>query len=524
MHKVLIADELSAKALDIFRSRGIDADVRVGLNKAELLNIIGDYDGLAVRSATKADKDVIAAATRLKVIGRAGIGVDNIDVTSATAHGIVVMNTPFGNSITTAEHAIALLFAAARHIAVADVSTQAGKWEKNRFMGIELYAKTLGIIGCGNIGALVAERALALKMKVIAHDPFLSPERAVKIGVEKVELADLLARADVISLHTPLTDKTKNILAAEALAKTKRGVIIVNAARGGLVDEAALRAALESGHVAAAGFDVFVTEPAKDSVLFGAPNFVATPHLGASTNEAQENVALQVAEQMSDYLLAGAVTNALNMASISAEEASRLKPFTGLIDKLGSFAGQIADDGIEAVEIEYEGDVAHLNTQPLTAIALASLVRPLMPDVNMVSAPAVLRQKGTLLTESKRETSPIYGSLIRIKVLTGGRWRTLAGVVNAGSPKIVEVKGMALEADFHPVMLLINNRDKPGFIGALGTMLGEANINIATFHLGRQAADQDAIAVVGVDQFVPDAIQQKLRALPHVRYVKVLQF
>ena len=524
MHKVLIADELSAKALDIFRSRGIDADVRVGLNKAELLNIIGDYDGLAVRSATKADKDVIAAATRLKVIGRAGIGVDNIDVTSATAHGIVVMNTPFGNSITTAEHAIALLFAAARHIAVADVSTQAGKWEKNRFMGIELYAKTLGIIGCGNIGALVAERALALKMKVIAYDPFLSPERAVKIGVEKVELADLLARADVISLHTPLTDKTKNILAAETLAKTKRGVIIVNAARGGLVDEAALRAALESGHVAAAGFDVFVTEPAKDSVLFGAPNFVATPHLGASTNEAQENVALQVAEQMSDYLLAGAVTNALNMASISAEEASRLKPFTGLIDKLGSFAGQIADDGIEAVEIEYEGDVAHLNTQPLTAIALASLVRPLMPDVNMVSAPAVLRQKGTLLTESKRETSPIYGSLIRIKVLTGGRWRTLAGVVNAGSPKIVEVKGMALEADFHPVMLLINNRDKPGFIGALGTMLGEANINIATFHLGRQAADQDAIAVVGVDQFVPDAIQQKLRALPHVRYVKVLQF
>ena len=273
------------------------------------------------------------------------------------------MNTPFGNSITTAEHAIALLFAAARQIAAADASTQAGKWEKNRFMGVELYAKTLGLIGCGNIGALVAERALALKMKVIAYDPFLSPERAVKLGVEKVELDDLLARADAISLHTPLTDKTKNILSAEAIGKTKNGVIIVNAARGGLVDEAALRAALESGHVAAAGFDVFVTEPAKESVLFGAPNFVATPHLGASTNEAQENVALQVAEQMSDYLLTGAVTNALNMASISAEEASRLKPFIGLIDKLGAFAGQIADDGLEAVEIEYEGDVAQLNTQ-----------------------------------------------------------------------------------------------------------------------------------------------------------------
>jgi len=522
--KVLIADELSPRALSIFRSRGIEVDVHIGLKKADLLGIIGRYDGLAVRSATKADKELIAAAKNLKVIGRAGIGVGNSDIPAATARGIVVMNTPFGNSITTAEHAIALMFAAARQIAAADVSTQAGKWEKNRFMGVELYAKTLGLIGCGNIGALVAERALALKMKVIAYDPFLSPERAVKLGVEKVELEDLLTRADLISLHTPVTEKTKNILSAEALAKTKKGVIIVNAARGGLVDEAALRAALDLGHIAAAGFDVFTTEPAKESVLFGAANFVATPHLGASTNEAQENVALQVAEQISDYLLTGAVTNALNMPSISAEEASRLKPYMDLIDKLGVVAGQIADDGLEAVEIEYEGGVAQLNTQPLTAIALAALMRPLMPDVNMVSAPAVLKQKGTSLTESKRETSPIYGSLIRIKVLTGGRWRTLAGVVNAGTAKIVEVKGMALEAEFHPVMLLINNLDKPGFIGALGTMLGEANINIATFHLGRHAAEQDAIAIVGVDQLVPEAIQQKLRALPHVRYVKMLKF
>ena len=524
MAKVLIADELSPRAVEIFRSRGVEVDVRVGLKKADLLRIIGDYDGLAVRSATKADKDVIAAATRLKVIGRAGIGVDNIDIPAATARGIVVMNTPFGNSITTAEHAIALMFAAARQIAAADLSTQAGKWDKNRFMGIELYAKTLGLIGCGNIGTLVAERALALKMKVIAYDPFLSPERAIKLGVEKAELDDLLARADLISLHTPVTDKTRNILSADALAKTKKGVIIVNAARGGLVDEAALRAGLDSGHVAAAGFDVFTTEPARDSVLFGAANFVATPHLGASTNEAQENVALQVAEQISDYLLTGAVTNALNMPSISAEEASRLRPFIDLIDKLGAFAGQIADDGLEAVEIEYEGEVAQLNTRPLSAVALAALLRPLMPDVNMVSAPAVLKHRGTSLTESRRETSPIYGSLIRIKVLTGGRWRTLAGVVNAGTAKIVEVKGMPLEADFHPVMLLINNLDKPGFIGALGTLLGEANINIATFHLGRQAAEHDAIAIVGVDQLVPEAVQHSLRALPHVRYVKMLKF
>jgi D-3-phosphoglycerate dehydrogenase len=522
MPRVLIADELSSRALDIFRSRGVETDVRIGLKKAELVKVIGGYDGLAVRSATKADKEVIAAAKSLKVIGRAGIGVDNIDIAAATARGIVVMNTPFGNSITTAEHAIALLFAAARQIAAADASTQAGKWEKSRFMGVELYAKTLGLIGCGNIGALVAERALALKMKVIAYDPFLSPERAVKLGVEKVELDDLLARADAVSLHTPLTDKTKNILSPEAMGKTKRGVIIVNAARGGLVDEGALRAGLESGRVGAAAFDVFITEPARESVLFGAPNFIATPHLGASTHEAQENVALQVAEQISDFLLAGAVTNALNMASVSAEEASRLKPFIGLIDKLGTFAGQIADEGLEAIEIEYEGDVAQLNTQPLTATALAAVMRPLMPDVNMVSAPVILKQKGAPLTESRRDTSPIYESLIRIRVLTGGRWRTLAGAVNAGTSKIVEVKGMALEADFHSVMLLINNRDKPGFIGALGTILGEAGINIATFHLGREAPGQDAIAIVGVDQILPEEIQGRIRALPHVRYVKVI--
>lgn len=524
MSKVLVADELSPTAIDIFRDRGVEVDIQVGLRKPDLLKIIGHYDGLAVRSATKADQDVISAACRLKVIGRAGIGVDNIDIKAATTRGIVVMNTPFGNSITTAEHAIALLFAAARQIGAANASTQAGRWEKNRFLGVELYAKTLGLIGCGNIGTLVAERALALKMKVIAYDPFLSPERAVKLGVEKVELDELLARADAVSLHTPLTDKTRNILSAETLARTKHGVIIVNAARGGLVDEVALRECLESGRVGAAGFDVFATEPAKENVLFGAPNFVATPHLGASTKEAQENVAMQVAEQMADYLLTGAVANALNMPPVTAEEAPRLKPFMKLADQLGAFAGQIADEGLDAIEIEYEGEVAHLNTQPLTAILLAELIRPLLPDVNRVSAPTLLKQRGVPLTESRREASPVYGSLIRVKVHTGGRWRTLAGAVNAGTPKIVEVKGMALEADFHPVMLFIDNTDKPGFIGALGTMLGEANINIATFHLGRRAPGEEAIAIVGVDQVIPEQIQNQLLALPHVRYVKVLQF
>ncbi|MFZ4600991.1 MAG: phosphoglycerate dehydrogenase [Caulobacterales bacterium] len=526
MPKVLISDELSPAAVAIFKARGIEVEFQpqLGPDAAKLKAIIGDYDGLAIRSATKVKADIIAAAGKLKVIGRAGIGVDNVDIPAATAKGIVVMNTPFGNAITTAEHAIALLFAAARQIGAADASTQAGKWEKNRFNGVELYAKTLGVIGCGNIGSLVAERALGLKMKVIAFDPFLSLERAVELGVEKVELEDILKRADFITLHTPMTEKTKNILSAEALAKTKKGVIVVNAARGGLVDESALRAALESGHVAAAAFDVFAVEPAKENILFGAPNFTATPHLGASTTEAQENVALQVAEQMSDYLVSGAVTNALNMPSITAEEAPKLKPFAALAEKLGQFAGQIADEGLEAVDIEFEGEVAALNVKPLTAAALAGLLRPMLQDVNMVSAPAILKERGVALTESKRQTSPTYDSLVRIKVKTGGSTRTLAGAVIAGQPKIVEMKGMPLEAAFAPVMLYVNNSDKPGFIGALGTMLGAAGVNIATFNLGRVAAGEDAIALVGVDQVVPDDILAKLKALPQVRYVKVLTF
>ncbi len=526
MPKVLISDELSEAAVNIFKTRGIEVDFQpqLGPDAAKLKEIIGNYDGLAIRSATKVKPDIIAAAKNLKVIGRAGIGVDNVDIPAATAKGIVVMNTPFGNSITTAEHAIALMFAAARQIAPADASTQAGKWEKNRFMGRELYAKTLGLIGCGNIGSIVADRALGLRMKVIAFDPFLSAERAVQIGVEKVELEELLPRADVISLHVPMTDKTKNILSREALAKTKPGVIIVNAARGGLVDEAALREALESEHVAAAGFDVFTIEPAKENVLFGAPNFIATPHLGASTNEAQENVALQVAEQMSDYLLSGAVTNALNMPSITAEEAPRLKPFAALAEKLGAFAGQIVDEGLDEVEIEYEGDVTKLNMKPLTAAALAGVLRPLLQDVNVVSAPALLKERGAVLTESTRETSPTYDSLIRVKVKTGGGWRTLAGAVIAGQPRIVEVKGMALEAPFQPNTLYINNSDKPGLIGALGTLLGDAQINIATFHLGREGAGAEAIALVGVDQPLPEPVMAKLKALPQVRYAKLLRF
>lgn len=524
MPRVLIADELSPAAVEIFHARGIEADVRVGLSKDELLAVIGDYEGLAVRSATRADRDVIAAARRLRVIGRAGIGVDNIDIPAASARGIVVMNTPFGNSITTAEHAIALLFAVARQLGEANASTQAGKWEKERFLGTELHGKTLGIIGCGNIGALVAERALGLKMRVVAYDPFLTPERAVALGVEKVELEELLARADAITLHTPLTDKTRHLIDAAALARTRRGVIVINAARGGLVDEGALRAALDSGHVAGAGFDVFSKEPARENVLFGARNFIATPHLGASTVEAQEKVALQVAEQIADYLLTGTVVNALNLPSMSAEEAPRLAPFVSLAEKLGMFAGELAAAGPEAIEIAYEGEVARLNTRPLTAAALTGIMRPLIPDVNMVSAPAVLKEKGIPFTESRQEVAPAYDSLVHIGVRSGGTWRRVSGTVVGGAPRIVGVKGIALEAGFLPVMLYVNNSDSPGFIGALGTILGEAHINIATFHLGRLGPGEDAIAIVGVDQLVPDAVQDRLRRLPQVREVKVLRF
>ena len=522
--RVLIADQLSPAAVDIFVQRGVEADVKVGLTKDELIAIIGNYDGLAVRSATKATKDVIAAAKNLKVIGRAGIGVDNVDIPAATAAGIVVMNTPFGNSITTAEHAIAMMFALARQLPAADASTQAGKWEKNRFMGVELYAKTLGLIGAGNIGSIVADRANGLKMKVIAYDPFLSPERAVEIGVEKVELEDLLARADIITLHTPLTDKTRNILSADALVKTKKGIMIINCARGGLVDEAALRAGLESGHIGGAAFDVFVEEPAKQNVLFGAPNFIATPHLGAATGEAQENVALQVAEQMSDYLLTGAVSNALNSPSVTADEAPKLRPYVALAEKLGAFAGQMVDVGLKGIDIAFEGDVASLNVKPLTAAALAGLLRPMLAEVNMVSAPAVAKERGITVSESRQEMSPVYDNLMRITVITEMGRRSFAGTVVAGAPRIVEVKGMELDAAFAPAMLYINNLDKPGFIGALGNLLGETGVNIATFNLGRVAAGDDAIALVGVDQAPDDALIAKIRALPHVKEARALTF
>jgi D-3-phosphoglycerate dehydrogenase len=523
--RVLIADKLSPTAVQIFKDRGVETDVKTGLERDELIKIIGDYDGLAIRSATKVTAKVLEAAKNLKVIGRAGIGVDNVEIPAATAKGVIVMNTPFGNSITTAEHAIALMFALARQIPAADISTQAGKWEKNRFNGVEITAKTLGIIGCGNIGSIVADRAIGLRMKVIAFDPFLSPERALDLGVEKVELEELLTRSDFITFHTPLTEKTKNILDASALAKTRKGVRIINCARGGLVDEKALRAALDSGHVAGAGFDVFVTEPATENPLFGHPNVVCTPHLGASTSEAQENVALQVAEQMSDYLLRGAISNAVNFPSITAEEAPKLRPYIELAEKLGSFAGQLTETGIKKVQITYAGAVASMKIKAMTSAAVAGILRPMLQDINVVSAPVIAKDRGIIVEETTRENVGDYDSLITVTVTTEKQTRAISGTVYAdGRPRIVNIKGIRMDAEFGKSMIYVTNQDRPGFIGRFASALGDAGINIATMHFGREAPGGNAIALVEIDGVAPPEVVEKIIKLPLVQRAKPLKF
>jgi D-3-phosphoglycerate dehydrogenase / 2-oxoglutarate reductase len=525
MPKVLISDALSPRAAEILAVRGIEVDLLPGISGEELKSRIDGYDGLAVRSATKVTSALLSRAEKLKVIGRAGIGVDNIDVAAATQRGIVVMNTPYGNSITAAEHTIAMLFALCRQIPAADRSTQAGRWEKSRFMGVELTGKTLGLIGCGNVGSIVAERALGLRMKVIAYDPFLSTERAVDLGIEKVRFEELLPRADFITLHTPLTEATKNLIDAAAIAKMKRGVRLINCARGGLLVENDLALALDGGHVAGAAIDVFVEEPALKNPLFGRDNVIATPHLGAATTEAQENVALQIAEQMADFLLTGAVSNAVNMPSLTAEEAKRLSPYMKLAEQLGGFAGQLTETDITAVAVEYEGAVAELNVKPLTAIALTGLLSPQLATVNMVNAPVICRERDIRVSETRRAEPVDYQTLIRVIVTTERRTRDVAGTLFAGDkPRIVSVEGIALEAELGGNMLFVRNYDKPGFIGALGNALGANEVNIATFHLGRTAPGQDAIALVEVDQALTPPVLDTVRALPNVIQVKALRF
>lgn len=525
--KVLVSDKLSETAVQIFRDRGIEVtfDPSIGKDKEKLLAVIGEYDGLAIRSATKVTEKIIAAASNLKVVARAGIGVDNVDIPAASKKGIIVMNTPFGNSITTAEHAISMMMAVARQIPEANASTHAGKWEKSRFMGVELTNKTLGVIGAGNIGSIVCDRALGLKMKVVAYDPFLSEERALKMGVEKVELDALLARADFITLHVPLTDKTRNILSAANIAKLKPGVRIVNCARGGLVDEEALAVALKAGRVAGAAFDVFAVEPATDSPLFNLPNVVVTPHLGAATTEAQENVALQVAEQMSDYLLTGAVSNALNMPSVTAEEAAVMGPWVRLAENLGEFVGQLTDEAIQQISITYNGLVKDMNVDALNCAAIAGIMKATNPDVNMVSAPVIAKERGVEISTTTQDKTGVFDGYIRLQIKTSERQRSIAGTVfSDGKPRFIQIKGINIDAEVGAHMLYTTNADMPGIIGTLGQTMGENGVNIANFTLGRSGAGQDAIALLYLDEQPPAEVLDKLRATGMFQQVRPLRF
>ncbi|MDO7694915.1 MAG: phosphoglycerate dehydrogenase [Planktomarina temperata] len=525
--KVLVSDKLSETAVQIFRDRGIevDFDPSIGKDKDKLLSVIDQYDGLAIRSATKATEKIINAASNLKVIGRAGIGVDNIDRAAASKKGVIVMNTPFGNMITTAEHAIAMMFAVARQIPEASASTHAGKWEKSKFMGVELTGKTLGVIGAGNIGGIVCERALGLKMKVVAYDPFLSQERAEKLGVQKVDLDELLARADFITLHVPKTEQTSNILNAEAIAKMKPGVRVINCARGGLVDEVALAEALKSGHVAGAAFDVFEVEPATDSPLFNLPNVVCTPHLGAATTEAQENVAVQVAEQMSDYLLTGAVTNALNMPSVTAEEAKTMGPWLALAGHLGAFIGQMTSEPIKAINILYDGTVASMNLAALNCGVVAGIMKAGNPDVNMVSAPVIAEERGIKISTTNQNKSGVFDAYIKVTVVTQTRERSVAGTVfSDGKPRFIQIKGINVDAEIGRHMLYTTNNDVPGIIGVLGSTMGKNDVNIANFTLGRAAEGGQAIALLYVDAPVSDLVLADLQATEKFNQVSRLEF
>ena len=525
--KVLVSDKLSETAVQIFRDRGIevDFDPSIGKDKDKLLSVIDQYDGLAIRSATKATEKIINAASNLKVIGRAGIGVDNIDRAAASKKGVIVMNTPFGNMITTAEHAIAMMFAVARQIPEASASTHAGKWEKSKFMGVELTGKTLGVIGAGNIGGIVCERALGLKMKVVAYDPFLSQERAEKLGVQKVDLDELLARADFITLHVPKTEQTSNILNAEAIAKMKPGVRVINCARGGLVDEVALAEALKSGHVAGAAFDVFEVEPATDSPLFNLPNVVCTPHLGAATTEAQENVAVQVAEQMSDYLLTGAVTNALNMPSVTAEEAKTMGPWLALAGHLGAFIGQMTSEPIKAINILYDGTVASMNLAALNCGVVAGIMKAGNPDVNMVSAPVIAEERGIKISTTNQNKSGVFDAYIKVTVVTQTRERSVAGTVfSDGKPRFIQIKGINVDAEIGRHMLYTTNNDVPGIIGVLGSTMGKNEVNIANFTLGRAAEGGQAIALLYVDAPVSDLVLADLQVTGKFNQVSRLEF
>ncbi len=525
MKKVLISDKISDAALQVFKEKNIISDYQPGLSHSELIKVIEQYDGLAIRSATNVDKKVLDNAKNLKIIGRAGIGTDNINKDYATKMGVIVMNTPFGNAVTTAEHAIALMMSLVRMIPTADLSTRQGKWEKSKFNGVEVTNKILGIIGCGNIGSIVASRAIGLKMKVLAYDPFLIDEKALEIGVEKATLEELLIKSDIISLHTPLTKETKNILSGDAINKMKKGSRIINCARGGLVDENACRAALENGHLAGAAFDVFTIEPAVNNVLFNAPNTIVTPHLGASTKEAQENVAIQIAEQMSDYLNNGAITNALNFPNVTAEEAPILKPYLKLSYLLGSFLGQVTTEGITSIKLEMEGKACLQKNKPILSNLLVGILEQSSVSVNSINAANIASNRGINVSIIEHDRRCDYETLITAEVIHTSGNRKISGTLIGGyMPRIVNIQGIPIETGFPKVALYLRNYDKPGFIGDLGKTLGEVGINIASFHLGRRNRGGEAISLVEVDEKISSNILDVVKKLPQVVRVSLIYF
>ncbi len=522
--KVLVSDSISQKGIDILTKAGLEVDVKTGLSPDELKAIIGEYHGLIIRSATRVTADVIDVATNLRVIGRAGSGLDNVDKAAATKKGIVVMNTPGGNTITTAEHTIALMFSLARQIPQAVASMREGKWDKKRFMGVELYNKTLGIIGIGNIGKQVAKRAIGLGMNVIGYDPYLSEENAMEIGIKKVALPELFRNSDFITIHTPLTAETKNLINSKTIGIMKDGVRIINCARGGIVNEADLYEAIKSGKVAGAALDVFEKEPPGDNPLLKLDNVLCTPHLGASTKEAQENVALAIAEQVADYLINGVIRNAVNFPSIPAEQLPRLQPYLSLAEKIGGFASQVFEGAATDITIEYRGEASELNTAPVTIALLKGYLTPILEEtVNFVNAPLIARERGIEVKEAKSSEAGDYHNMIVLKIKVNGEENILAGTLfSKKDPRIVRINKFFVEIVPEGNMLYILNNDRPGVIGNIGSYLGKNNINIARMHFGRESAGGMAISVVSIDTPVSDEQIEEIKKMPNIISVKLV--
>lgn len=521
--KVLVSDNISQRGIDILKKAGLEVDIKTGLNPEDLKSIIGEYDALIIRSATKVTAEIIDSADKLKVIGRAGTGVDNVDKIAATKKGIVVMNTPGGNTITTAEHTIAMLFSLARKIPQANFSMKGGNWEKKKFMGVELYNKTIGIIGLGRIGSEVAKRAQCIGMNVLAYDPFLSDERAEELGITKTDLDRIFAEADFITLHTPLTTETRYLINKDTIAKMKNGVYIVNCARGGIVNEKDLYEAIQNGKVAGAALDVFEKEPPEENYpLILDERVICTPHLGASTLEAQENVAVAIAEQIVDYLINGTIRNAVNFPSIPFDQVPLIRPYLILLERMGSFASQIFSKSIKQIQIEYLGEISTLNTQVLTIAALKGILDPILGEpVNYVNASFIAKERGIEVREIKGKEAGDYQSLVKVILLSKDDKAVVAGtLLSRKDPRIVQINDISMEIIPEGNMIFLRNHDRPGVIGNIGTLLGKNNINIGHMHFGRKEVGGIAFSVINVDTTLTNEIIEQIRRLPNVLEVK----